>query len=54
VVTVLCLQFVLGGKTYYPGGGYPFLFAAGAAAPSAAAPACCRCAAGSRWTAWPR
>ena len=38
VVTVICLQFVLGGKTYYPGGGYTFLFAAGAAALSAAAP----------------
>ena len=30
-VTVICLQFVLGGKTYYPGGVYTFLFAAGAA-----------------------
>jgi 4-amino-4-deoxy-L-arabinose transferase-like glycosyltransferase len=29
-VTVICLQFVLGGKTYYPGGIYTFLFAAGA------------------------
>jgi len=29
-VTVICLQFVLGGKTYYPGGVYTFLFAAGA------------------------
>jgi hypothetical protein len=31
-VTVICAQFVLGGKTYYPGGSYTFLFAAGAAA----------------------
>jgi hypothetical protein len=38
VVTVICLQFVLGGKTYYPGGGYTFLFAAGAASLSASAP----------------
>jgi len=30
-VTVICAQFVLGGKTYYPGGIYTFLFAAGAA-----------------------
>jgi hypothetical protein len=30
-VTVICAQFVLGGKTYYPGGSYTFLFAAGAA-----------------------
>ena len=29
-VTVICAQFVLGGKTYYPGGIYTFLFAAGA------------------------
>jgi hypothetical protein len=28
-VTVICLQFVLGGKAYYPGGIYTFLFAAG-------------------------
>ena len=38
VVAVICAQFVLGGKTYYPGGGYTFLFAAGAAALSAAVP----------------
>jgi 4-amino-4-deoxy-L-arabinose transferase-like glycosyltransferase len=31
-VTVICAQFVLGGKPYYPGGVYTFLFAAGAAA----------------------
>jgi 4-amino-4-deoxy-L-arabinose transferase-like glycosyltransferase len=31
-VTVICAQFVLGGKTYYPDGIYTFLFAAGAAA----------------------
>jgi 4-amino-4-deoxy-L-arabinose transferase-like glycosyltransferase len=30
-VTVICAQFVLGGKSYYPGGIYTFLFAAGAA-----------------------
>jgi hypothetical protein len=29
-VAVICAQFVLGGKTYYPGGVYTFLFAAGA------------------------
>jgi hypothetical protein len=29
-VTVICAQFVLGGKPYYPGGVYTFLFAAGA------------------------
>jgi len=29
-VTVICAQFVLGGKAYYPGGVYTFLFAAGA------------------------
>jgi hypothetical protein len=31
-VLVICAQFVLGGKPYYPGGIYTFLFAAGAAA----------------------
>lgn len=31
-VAVICAQFVLGGKPYYPGGVYTFLFAAGAAA----------------------
>ena len=31
-VTVICAQFVLGGKPYYPGGVYTFLFAAGATA----------------------
>jgi 4-amino-4-deoxy-L-arabinose transferase-like glycosyltransferase len=31
-VTVICAQFVLGGKSYYPGGIYTFLFAAGATA----------------------
>jgi len=31
-VAVIAAQFVLGGKTYYPGGVYTFLFAAGAAA----------------------
>jgi 4-amino-4-deoxy-L-arabinose transferase-like glycosyltransferase len=31
-VAVICAQFVLGGKTYYPGGIYTFLFAAGAVA----------------------
>ena len=36
-VTVICAQFVLGGKTYYPGGIYTFLFAAGAASFGAAA-----------------
>ncbi len=30
--TVIVLQFVLGGKPYYPGGAYVFLFAAGAVA----------------------
>ena len=36
-VAVICAQFVLGGKTYYPGGIYTFLFAAGAASFGAAA-----------------
>ena len=36
-VAVICAQFVLGGKTYYPGGIYTFLFAAGAASLSAGA-----------------
>ena len=31
-ITVICLQFVLGGKPYYPDAGYTFLFAAGATA----------------------
>lgn len=31
-VAVICAQFVLGGKSYYPGGIYTFLFAAGAIA----------------------
>jgi hypothetical protein len=31
-VFVICVQFVLGGKPYYPGGIYTFCFAAGAAA----------------------
>jgi hypothetical protein len=31
-VTVICAQFVLGGKPYYPGAIYTFLFAAGATA----------------------
>jgi Dolichyl-phosphate-mannose-protein mannosyltransferase len=31
-VAVICAQFVLGGKPYYPGGSYTFLFAAGATA----------------------
>jgi len=31
-MAVIAVQFVLGGKPYYPGGVYPFLFAAGAAA----------------------
>ena len=31
-VTVICLQFVLGGKPYYPDAGCTFLFAAGATA----------------------
>ncbi|HUN30376.1 MAG TPA: glycosyltransferase family 39 protein [Trebonia sp.] len=31
-VTVICLQFVLGGKPYYPDASYTFLFAAGATA----------------------
>ena len=31
-VAVICVQFVLGGKSYYPGGIYTFLFAAGATA----------------------
>ena len=34
-VTVLVAQFVLGGKAYYPGGVYTFLFAAGAVAATA-------------------
>jgi 4-amino-4-deoxy-L-arabinose transferase-like glycosyltransferase len=36
-VTVIAAQFVLGGKTYYPGGIYTFLFAAGAVAVSTGA-----------------
>ncbi len=36
-VTLICAQFVLGGKIYYPGGIYTFLFAAGAASLSAGA-----------------
>jgi 4-amino-4-deoxy-L-arabinose transferase-like glycosyltransferase len=44
VMAVIGAQFVLGGKTYYPGGSYTFLFAAGAAALFAAdaAPAAAR------------
>jgi hypothetical protein len=36
-VAVICAQFVLGGKTYYPDGIYTFLFAAGAVAVTAGA-----------------
>jgi 4-amino-4-deoxy-L-arabinose transferase-like glycosyltransferase len=39
VITVICLQFVLGGKPYYPDAGYTFLFAAGATALFPTAPA---------------